>query len=151
MVNVWEIGFEAADRAILGASSASAPASASASPASMAVASGPVPEEVTAYSPAAWIRALEGGEGGELHRLLLDHFFFAQVQEQGEVTQEPRDIRSSVTIRRLPEILRSLGCFLDEAQIREVRADWGAVYVPGLSSRTKYHPSFFLYITLPIP
>lgn len=74
----------------------------------------------------AWVRALDGGEGGELHQLLKDYFYYAQVSEHSSDTlsARPRDIRSQIQSRRLPDLLKALGCFLDESQVRELLIDY---------------------------
>lgn len=126
IVHVWRIDFEAFEGALdrQHGSLGSRPA---VEGSSSGDAAGPGPKSGPLTAPAAvgpWIRALEGGEGGEVHQLLKDYFYYALIAEQGEDSDRPRAVSQPLPVRRLPDLLRSLGCLLDEAQVRELLIDF---------------------------
>jgi hypothetical protein len=85
-VNMWRIGVEEHRRA----RQAAAVANASASEYLEEEERPAVESEASALRP--FFSLLEGGEDGELHRDIVDYFYYCQLRHLGEDSMEPRQL-----------------------------------------------------------
>jgi Ca2+-binding EF-hand superfamily protein len=68
---------------------------------------------------------LEGGQGGELHRDIIDYFCYCQLRNIGEDTTEQRQLSNLIVLEDIPSLMRSVGFYPSEDEalnmINEVR------------------------------
>lgn len=69
---------------------------------------------------APFVAMLDGGEGGDAHSELVDFFYYAQLRTQGEESTAPREITGRVPLSEIPNLVRSLGYYPSEAEVRNM-------------------------------
>eukprot|EP01041_Mallomonas_annulata_P010368 gene10368-21631_t len=60
---------------------------------------------------------LEGGSEGDLHRDIVDYFYYCQLRSQGEDSMEPRHISGRVPLEELSSLMRAVGFYPTEEEI----------------------------------
>lgn len=89
-VNMWRIDVEQHRLDRMAQKRADASPAAEGSDPGAARAANAVEVEATALKP--YFALLEGGEGGELHRDIVDYFYYCQLRHLGEDSMEPRNL-----------------------------------------------------------
>lgn len=98
-VNMWKIDTEQhrhARRAALGAAAAMEQVEQEGAPLAAAQAA-VLSKEAEAAALRPYFTLLEGGEGGELHRDIVDYFYYCQLRHLGEDSMEPRNLTGTST------------------------------------------------------
>jgi len=62
---------------------------------------------------------IDGGREGEMFAELENYFYFAQLRSQGLETTEEREVSTSVKLDQVPFILRALGFYPTEQEVRK--------------------------------
>lgn len=63
---------------------------------------------------------IEGGADGEFYQEMIDYFYYAQIKAQGEDTTAPRKITGLVPMEQVPDLLRALGVYPSQWDIRDI-------------------------------
>jgi len=64
-----------------------------------------------------FLELLDGGVNGELHRDIVDYFYYSQLRTQGEDSMETRKVEGKVPLEELPSIMRAIGFYPTEEEI----------------------------------
>lgn len=96
-VNMWRIDVEQHRRARAVLKLGSPTSTADDSELAAVKAASPADAEATALKP--FFALLEGGEGGELHRDIVDYFYYCQLRHLGEDSMEPRNLTGTPKLR----------------------------------------------------
>ena len=68
-----------------------------------------------------FFKLLEGGRGGDFYEEVADYFYYAQLRSQGEDTTAPRKATGRVPLAELPNLMRALGYYPTEQEVRHTR------------------------------
>lgn len=63
---------------------------------------------------------VEGGKEGPFYQEMIDYFYYAQIKAQGEDTTAMRKITGEVPMEQVPDLLRALGVYPTEWDIRDI-------------------------------
>lgn len=63
---------------------------------------------------------LDGGRGGAFYEEIADYIYYAQLRSQGEDTTSPRRTSGRVPLAELPNLMRALGYYPTELEVRPV-------------------------------
>lgn len=102
-VNIWAISTSVIESACITAAAQNIPD----------VAAGLVP----------FLPLLQGGHEGALYEELVDFFYYAQLRCQGEDTTSPRRADGLVPLAEIPNLMRALGFYPTESQIKDMCAE----------------------------
>merc|ERR1719421_1306297 len=64
---------------------------------------------------------IEGRKHGDLYQEIIDYFYYAQIKAQGEDTTAMRKITGEVPMEQVPDLLRALGVYPSEWDIRDIQ------------------------------
>jgi len=63
---------------------------------------------------------LEGGKDGPMYEEMMDYFYYAQLQNQGEDVDSEREITGRVPFRMVPDLLRACGFYPSDAEVKSI-------------------------------
>jgi len=63
---------------------------------------------------------VEGGVKGQFYQEMIDYFYYAQIKAQGENTTAARKITGEVPMEQVPDLLRALGVYPSDWDIRDI-------------------------------
>lgn len=63
---------------------------------------------------------LEGGEGGDLHRDIVDYFYYCQLRHLGEDSMEQRNLSGVIPLEEIPSLFRSVGYYPSEEDVKNI-------------------------------
>lgn len=66
---------------------------------------------------------VEGGKDGPFYQEMIDYFYYAQIKAQGEDTTAARKVTGEVPMEQVPDLLRALGVYPSEWDIRDIRQE----------------------------
>lgn len=66
---------------------------------------------------------LEGGRGGTFFEQIVDYFYYCQLRAQGEDSPDAREISGRVHLDQAVALMRALGFYPSQEQIRDVGAE----------------------------
>ena len=121
-VNMWRIDVEAhelskkKDKAAAEEAAAAAIAAAMSGKASNAFTN----SSSTNSSLQPYFSLLEGGEGGELHRDIVDYFYYCQLRHLGEDSMEKRNLTGEIPLEEIPSLFRSVGFYPSEDEVANI-------------------------------
>lgn len=64
---------------------------------------------------------VEGGKDGDFYQEMIEFFYYAQIKAQGEDTTAARKVTGEVPMEQVPDLLRALGVYPSEWDIRDIR------------------------------
>jgi hypothetical protein len=67
-----------------------------------------------------FLSLLEGGEDGELHRDIVDYFYYCQLRTCAEDSMDPRNLPGTIPLEELPSLFRSVGYYPSEAEVNNI-------------------------------
>ena len=76
-----------------------------------------VHNEMAAATLRPYFSLLEGGEGGELHRDIVDYFYYCQLRTLGEDSMETRSLTGQIPLEEMPSLFRSVGFYPSEDEV----------------------------------
>lgn len=65
-----------------------------------------------------YLSLLEGGASGEFYNEIVDYFYYCQLRAQGEDATSPRDVKGTIPIVEIPQLMRALGYYPSEEEIQ---------------------------------
>lgn len=124
-VNMWRVDVEehrrekrAAQLLIAAAEEEAATAVAAGDDGAAAPAGAKAVQEAAALRP--YFSLLEGGEGGELHRDIVDYFYYCQLRHLGEDSMETRNLTGEIPLDEIPSLFRSVGYYPSEDEVLNI-------------------------------
>merc|ERR1711871_322217 len=72
---------------------------------------------------APFLRLLEGGAEGAFYNELVDFFYYAQIQSQGEDSTEARAVDGQVPLSCVPDLMRALGFYPTELEVQNMLSE----------------------------
>jgi hypothetical protein len=67
-----------------------------------------------------FLSLLEGGEDGELHRDIVDYFYYCQLRSCSEDSMDPRNLPGNIPLEEIPSLFRSVGYYPSEVEVTNV-------------------------------